>query len=240
MKTRNLLLIVCAVLGIASICPAASVREKRDVTGQFRQINSSSGIAVHFTQGGAVKIEVEAEEDVIKNIITELRGETLVVKFKPGAGTKWNFRFNSSSVNVYVTAPELSAIEISGGARFNAERINSASFSISQSGGARSNISGLALSGKISISTSGGAAAVIESLECSGGELSTSGGASITAKVKCSGEIEASASGGARITLSGNAKTVEASASGGASVNIGDLSSDNVNSSSSGGGRVRK
>jgi len=82
------------------------VEETRDISG-FTGVQVSSGIDVYLSEGNSFEVRVEADENLHEVILTEMEGNTLVVKTD-----RVNIR-NSKSKKVHVTLPELSELKIS-------------------------------------------------------------------------------------------------------------------------------
>lgn len=83
------------------------VRETRDVQS-FDQIDIGGAFEVTLTIGEPQKVEVEARQKVMDQISTEVRNNKLVVSSK---GIK-----SKTPLNIYLTAPALSRIEVHGAA----------------------------------------------------------------------------------------------------------------------------
>jgi hypothetical protein len=82
------------------------VDEVRDVSG-FNGVHVSSGIDVYLSEGNQFEVRVEADENLLEVIETEVRGNLLEV------GTdRVNIR-RAKSKKVYVTLPELKELKIS-------------------------------------------------------------------------------------------------------------------------------
>jgi adhesin HecA-like repeat protein len=82
------------------------VTESRDISG-FTGIHISSGIDVFLSQGDQFEVTVEADENLQDVILTEVNGNSLVVKTD-----HVNIR-NAKSKKVHVTLPELTELKIS-------------------------------------------------------------------------------------------------------------------------------
>lgn len=80
--------------------------ETRDVSG-FTGVHVSSGIDVYLTEGDQFEVRVEADENLLDVIETEVRGNMLVV------GTDHVSIRRARSKRVYVTLPELKELKIS-------------------------------------------------------------------------------------------------------------------------------
>ena len=82
------------------------VDETRDITG-FTGVQVSSGIDVYLSQGSNFEVTVEADENLQEVILTEVEGNSLVVKTD-----RVNIR-NAKSKKVHITLPELKSLKIS-------------------------------------------------------------------------------------------------------------------------------
>ncbi|MBS1510452.1 MAG: DUF2807 domain-containing protein [Bacteroidetes bacterium] len=82
------------------------VTEKRN-TGSFTRIESSAGIDVEVTMGSTSSVEVEADDNVIAHIITDVNGSTLNIHLESRHG------FNNAHMKVLVTTPVLKGIKAS-------------------------------------------------------------------------------------------------------------------------------
>ena len=57
------------------------VTEDRKVTADFTAIKVSQGINVYLTQGNDIDISVEADENIIDLLVTEVQGDVLKIYF---------------------------------------------------------------------------------------------------------------------------------------------------------------
>ncbi|MFI2742560.1 head GIN domain-containing protein [Zhouia sp. PK063] len=89
------------------------VTENRDISESFTQISSAQGIDIYLKQDEKTTIKVEADENLINLIQTNVNGNELVVKASKnlGMGTK----------KVYITLPDVSKLSTSSGASINTE-----------------------------------------------------------------------------------------------------------------------
>lgn len=233
MKTKQLFLAV--IIGIFCSCATAQTSKGDRQVGEFTKISTSAGIDVVFTQEGKHAVRIETDPETLEKIEVYVDKETLVLKRKNNVKFKRN-----ASITVYVSAKNLNALSISGGADFTSSEIkNSDTFNISASGGSDVDINKLTVS-ECKISISGGADADIKQLRTKSLKISASGGADADINIAEADNVNASASGGADINLTGKAKQVSASASGGGDINVTSLTYENINSSKSGGGRIKK
>jgi hypothetical protein len=80
--------------------------ESRDVSG-FTGVHASTGIDVFISEGNSFDVKVEADENLLEVIRTELNGNILVIKTD-----RVNIR-SAKSKKVYVTMPKLKELKIS-------------------------------------------------------------------------------------------------------------------------------
>lgn len=224
---KNFLPIVLVQLCLlASIQGHAQQRVNQNLTG-FTSIKASSGVDVYLSQGSSESVEVEAEEESFKYIVTEVNNNTLVIKMDDS----WKSLFRKMGpVKVYVSFTELEAISASGGSdiygqgelTFDELRIASSGgadvrlnlqadeLEVHCSGGADVILSGAA--GFMKGVSSGGSDIKAKELEVETAEISSSGASDVHIKVVNS--LKASASGASDIVYYGNPRNVEISTSG--------------------------
>lgn len=221
------LLNTAVAVALATTSALAQQRQARPVSGGFQQVESSGGIDVYLTQGPAAAVAVEAMPDALPHIVTEVRNGTLSIHWEQGFSwqkmTSWNgLSGRQRSVRVYITAPRLTGIALSGGADAHGQTPLSADdFSIRASGG--SDVT-LALQAKtVRAESSGGSDVTLtgkverQDMRFSGGSdyhgfglqstiatISASGGSD--ADVWVDGELTANASGGSDLRYKGNGR----------------------------------
>lgn len=84
------------------------VEESRKVTEEFTEVHASEGLDVFVTQGNDFSINVEADENIIDIIGTDIRDGRLKVHAIENIGR--------ATKNVYVTLPEVTSLSTSSGA----------------------------------------------------------------------------------------------------------------------------
>lgn len=240
MKATDLFLIICTLLLTSVTGLAKTVKETRNI-GTFTKISTQSGIDVYFTQGNFQRIEIEADDELIQKVRTEIKGETLTIGWNSNDRKKFFEWFNrkKTTIKVYVTSPLLDEISASSGADFYLSDLNcNNSFRIRLSSGADAYIDKLNVKENTHINVSGGADCHIKSLQTKNGDFSASGGGDITIHLDVSEQISVSASGGSDIELNGNANKVSIVASGGTDVKWnGNI--NQVSASASGGSDLK-
>jgi hypothetical protein len=107
------------------------VTEERSVSG-FDKVAISAGMNLYLEQGSKEYLKVEAEDNIIRNIITEVKNGKLVIKYKNLIGGI----SAREPVNVYLTVINLKELDASSGAVIGSKEINTDSLKIDISSGA--------------------------------------------------------------------------------------------------------
>ena len=81
--------------------------EKRTVD-RFDGVQASGSMDIEVTNGDNVSVEVEADDNALQYIVTEVEGGLLDVYFKP------NMSFSNVHAKIYVTAPGLKRLFVKG------------------------------------------------------------------------------------------------------------------------------
>lgn len=191
--------------------------EDRHLSG-FNAVNVAGSFDVYFEQGSAESVKVEAPEDIIGHIITEVNGGVLKIYNKHDVNFQWGdwFGGHHKKIAIYVTAKDLNSISVSGsGDVYFKEGITTDRLKINVSG------SGDIL-GKVSVKT-------LETRISGSGDVKISGSAESSAvSINGSGDFTA------RNLLTANT-SIRVSGSGDAEVNV----SNSLNASVSGSGDIR-
>lgn len=102
---------VFTILALSFSLVARAGSEERDVPS-FSEIALHVPGTLHLTQGNKQSVEVEAKPSTLDEIITEVKGRELVIRF----ATKnyiWK-SFNPGKIEIYITVPEIDKLSLSG------------------------------------------------------------------------------------------------------------------------------
>lgn len=188
------------------------VTDTREITEKFTVVSASEGIDVHITQTSKFNIEVEADENVIDLIGTDIKDGKLRIHAKKNIGR--------ATKKVYVSLPEVTGLRSSSGAHLDVEgsikadklEIDSSSGSIVEvevvaddleidaSSGANINLSGRA--NMLYVDGSSGANISAKDLKSKICDADASSGSNISVNV--SERLTADASSGANIAYAGD------------------------------------
>ena len=198
------------------------VQEEREVQ-DFTMINIGGAFNVFLTQGNSHSVVVEAPEDLMDMVITEVRGKELKVYNRRNIN-------NSGRIHVYIEFRELKELDISGASNVEGETVIKAeTFELKVSGAGNTyldlevdrlttDVSGagnVELNGKAgshNVKISGAGNFVAYGFKCD--KLSIEANGAAHAKVYAVNEIEAYAKGASSITYKGNPEKVMVNSSG--------------------------
>lgn len=201
------------------------VTQERNITDDFTEVRGSAGLDVYLTQGKENKIVVEADENLLEYISTDVKNGKLHVTTSSNIG-------RSKAKKVYVTFKELNNIEASSGADVIGNSvIKSQNLSLRSSSGADLKVE--VFSQEIAIKSSSGSEVEVSG-KASSLKADASSGSEIDAKKLMVVNCNAEASSGAEVTVNVKDK-LETNVSSGGNVNYyGNPVSVNSNKSSSG------
>ncbi len=183
------------------------VEENREITGKFTQVHASEGLEVYVTQDSDFTISVEADENIIDLIGTEIKNGKLKIHAIENIGR--------ATKKVFVTLPEVTGLISTSGAHLTAQnKITSSNLIIDATSGAHLNAETYV--DKLEIDASSGA-----NIDLSGKALNVyvdgSSGANIRAKNLMAEECRAEANSGANISINVS-KSLTADASSGGNI----------------------
>lgn len=85
-----------------------NIRTEKRNTGNFSSVLASGSIDVEIKSGQTYSVSVEDDDNVLPYIVTEVDGEKLNIHYKEGTSIQ------NDHVKVYVTAPSIDKLDISG------------------------------------------------------------------------------------------------------------------------------
>jgi hypothetical protein len=182
--------------------------ESRDVSG-FDEVELRGVGNLSIRQTGSESLSVEAEEDVLPKIRTEVVNNRLIIGPEPNTSIQ-----TTEPINYVLTVKDLHALEASGSGDIDAEDIDTDKLSTTISGSGAVEISGSADSQETDISASGEYRA--EDLQSKEAKIDVEGSGS--AVVNVSEALDAKVSGAGSVEYIGN-PTVEKDVSGAGNVN---------------------
>jgi hypothetical protein len=208
------------------------IKEDRSVS-DFSKISVSEGINAFITMGDKESLTVEADDNLVPLIVTEVNGDKLVVKIKDGYGVK-----SSKALNVFINAETLTGLKASSAADIKMETdLTASSLSCDASSAGDINLMG------VNVDDFDGNASSSGDIECerltaksanmnasSSGDIKFNNGSIEKANLETSSSGEISA-------YKVETKTCKANASSGGHIKVNVV--DELSAHASSGGRVR-
>ena len=201
---------LCGVLAwaflvtIAGCVPGVSVTGSGQVKSEPRQVGHFTAVEVAGSgklivqQTGTDSLEVEAEDNLLPLLTSEVHGDRLVL------GTRDNANLHPTRPIVYhVTVKDLTGLSVSGSADIKATDIDTPRLKVEISGSGSADISGKAQSQELDISGSGHYSAA--DLDSTDAKIGITGSGS--AVVKVSGKLDANISGSGSVEYIGSPAT---------------------------------
>jgi len=236
MKLLSRLFFVCllGLFTLATLSATAAGRETRSV-GAFTEVSLANSVTVILTQGSPQKVEAEGDADDLRHLETTVSGSRLRIgNVRESNQSSYRFKGN---VTVYVTAPTLTALSVSGSGMLKAAAgVQATELSLSLSGSGRLEL-GQVQATKLHSSIAGSGTIAVAKGSISQHEVSISGSGSLKA-----GDLRSEA---CRVSISGSGncyvtatRTLDASIMGSGDVFVG--GNPKVSSSVMGSGKVHK
>jgi hypothetical protein len=175
----------------------------------FSAISAGNGFQVQITQSNTYSVKITADDNLFDYILVDKTGSTLSIRLKPNAG------FTTSTLRAEVSMPDLTTVQLSGGAGCNAQNINlTHDFTADLSGGARLTMTGQA--SNLTTTLSGGSQLYMHDFAVYNAHVDFSGGSQGT--INTNGTLNATLSGGSHLSYTGNPTLGTIDTSGGSSI----------------------
>ena len=168
--------------------------ESREVSG-FDEVELKGSGNLSIEQAESESLTVEAEEDVLPKIRTEVKNNRLIIGPKPSTSIN-----TTEPINYELTIKDLSALEVSGSGDVEGEDISTDELAVTMGGTGDVEMSGEADSQEVEISGSGDYRA--EDLKTKEAKINVGGSGS--AIVNASDELEAGVSGSGSVEYVGD------------------------------------
>jgi hypothetical protein len=243
---NRLIFVIVTMLLVSSACLAGTglgkeihgsgniASETRQVGG-FEEIDICCGMQLVLTQEEAETLEIQADDNLLPEIVTEVAAGELIIRYKDtNGGTRY---LPSQPVRVRVGAIEIRNLVVSGGGALEAGPLQTDHLAIDLSGGSRATLDTITAD-SLRVEVSGGGDLSTQGLELSAMDLDLSGGSTASLGAMQAESLKLESSGGGEIAVAGGVTMQDLSFSGGTSYQAGDLQSQDARINMSGGGEV--
>lgn len=180
--------------------------EKRNVSG-FKEIEAGGAITLEIDAQKDFSVEVEADDNLLSLIKTEVSGDTLKISTEDKISSK-------TKIIVKISLPELTSLDISGASGAVVSNVKTGSLKLEASGASKIKISGEANS--LESDASGASGIDAEGLRIEDADVVASGASNTT--VSAVNDLKADASGASTIYYTGEPKNIEPKSSGVSSI----------------------
>jgi hypothetical protein len=206
------------------------ITEDRDVSN-FTGVSVGGGIQLEVVQEDAFRLTIEAEDNIMSYIVSEVSADQLVIKFESRGPRSFS---TTRPVRIRVSLPEAAALNASGGSRIQARGLQGSTLDLTASGGSQVDLGNIRFQ-TLRADVSGGSQADFSGdVEDQTSQLS--GGSQYRAGDLHSSSLKVTASGGSQADVWVE-QTLEAELSGGSQVRY--YGEPRITQNTSGGSTVR-
>jgi len=182
---------------------ASQVRDLKD----FKSVDVGGVFQVEITAGKEFSVEVEADENLLPLITTEVDGNKLEIRADK--------RLKSSNpIRIRISAPDIDNLEVTGAANVTVNELKNSGLTVDSSGASKIKISGE--TAKLTVDVSGATKVDADGLKAETVSVEANGASHVGVYV--TGSLRADASGASKIVYSGSPTNVEKKSSGASSI----------------------
>ena len=182
------------------------VSEARDARG-FKAIEVGGAIEVEVVAQKDFSVEVQADDNLLQFVKTEVRGDTLEIRTEKRFSTR-------NTIRVKIGAPDIDNLEVSGASRLSLANLKNEALRIDASGASKINVDGETKN--LIVELSGASRLDADDLKSENVDVDASGASH--AAVFVSSDLKADLSGASRVTYAGNPKNFSNKTSGASSI----------------------
>jgi hypothetical protein len=211
------------------------VTESREVS-DFTRVEVCCGMELYLTQGETESLEIEADDNFMEEITTQVINGSLVVKYRQQTNVSYQ---PSQSVILTLTMPEVRGVSLSGGGYFETEAIDSEGFDLGLSGGSDAQIGEL-VTGDITVDISGGGRLRAGSIKGAQVDMGFSGGSDAQIESLVAVRVDVDNSGGGQFEADAcQVDQLDLNFSGSSDGKIASLTAEKLTLRASGGGATQ-
>lgn len=129
---KKILLLTALFIVAATTLSGAATKSQVIDLPVFTEISLRIPAKVQLVQGPASRIEIEASQATLNELIAEVKGRTLILRFPNRS--RFNRSFIAGEITIKVTTPEITALNISGSGDILSDRISSLILDLNISG----------------------------------------------------------------------------------------------------------
>ena len=176
--------------------------QKREVS-DFNKIEVGGVFEVEITAQKDFSVVVEADDNLLELIKTDVNGDTLEIEFEKRVSTR-------NTPRLRISAPDIEGLDLSGASKVTLVNLNNESLQLDSSGASKIKVEGITKN--FTVEMSGASRLDAENLQSENVSVDSSGASSATVFV--TEELKADLSGASKVVYSGNPKNLEKKTSG--------------------------
>ncbi|MEP6949800.1 MAG: head GIN domain-containing protein [Ginsengibacter sp.] len=113
----SVLICSCHVINGPGVTGNGNIRTEKRNAGNFNAVKTAGSIDVEITTGDTYSVSVEDDDNILQYVVTDVHNGVLTVDYKDG------YSINEDHAKVYVTAPSLDKLSVSGSADITAQGV---------------------------------------------------------------------------------------------------------------------
>ncbi|HEY4117934.1 MAG TPA: DUF2807 domain-containing protein [Byssovorax sp.] len=214
MKTFETLGIIGVVATLAAchvdlggISGSGTMKTEARTVPAFHAVDASGALEVTVTVGGAQKVEVTADDNLLTHVKTSVDSGTLRLSTE-------GITNPTKTIRVTVAAPAVDAVSASGATKVDVKGVKGDTFTANATGADTMTIAGEV--GKATLKADGASTISAAALHAKSARLEADGAS--TTEGYATDEVDAAADGASTVTFAGAPKSVKKSASGASTV----------------------
>jgi hypothetical protein len=172
-------------------------------TADFDGVSVEGVFELEIRVGKDFSVEVEADDNLLQYIKTEVDGGILNIETTEGVKS-------SNPIRIRVTSPEINTLRASGASKVSLAGVNNSSLDVESSGASKITMEGE--TSEVRIEASGASSVDAEALKAASASVDSSGASKVS--VFAIERLVSDASGASKIAYSGNPASVEKNTSG--------------------------
>lgn len=181
-------------------------RETRNLS-DFEKIDASGAINAEIAAGKEFSVEVEADDNLLQYIKTEISGDTLKIYSEDKISPK-------TKLSVKISLPELTKLDVSGASTANVTGVKGDSLELQASGASKIKVDGEIKD--LNAEANGASTIDASNLNAENADVNSNGASTVTAAPV--NDLKAEASGASTIYYTSDPKNIKQNASGASSV----------------------
>ena len=194
-------------VGFGSVQGSGNIQTEKRNLADFNAIEVGGAVEVEVVAQKDFSVEVEADDNLLQFIKTEVSGDTLKISTEKHFSTR-------NPIRVRISAPDIENLEVSGASKLALLNLKNDSLRVDASGASKIKVDGETKN--LEIELSGASRLDAENLKSENADVDASGASNATIYV--SNDLNADLSGASSVNYSGNPKNTVKKTSGASSV----------------------